>query len=85
MSHHSATDNLVAVVSDFDLGDGENGIEVLRQVRSQYPEAARVLVTGKPQVTTITQARLNGTIHALMAKPWNSGDLCNIVESLINQ
>ena len=76
------TEDLVAVVSDYDLGDGRNGVELLAQVRSQRPSAARVLTTGGEVTKAIVAALADGTVQALVEKPWTFGELCELVESL---
>ena len=79
-------DDLVAVVSDFELGDGANGVELLAQVRSQRPKMARVLVTaGSSANTAIGTALSGGTVLAVVEKPWKLGELCKLVESLIDR
>ena len=78
--------SLVAVVSDFDLGDGANGVDLLAQVRSLRPEVARVLVTAATSATkAIGDALSDGTVLAVVEKPWDSGELCKLVESLIDR
>ncbi len=78
-------DDLVAVVSDFDLGDTANGVELLAQIRSHRPEVARVLVTTSSSATKLIGSALSdGTVQALFLKPWGDGDLCRLIEALVS-
>lgn len=61
------------VVSDFKM-PGMNGIELLKRIRKQRPEVARILLSGFS--AEIPEADLTAAgLLALLAKPWDDGAL----------
>jgi DNA-binding response OmpR family regulator len=63
------------VIVDFNL-PGINGIETMRRIREQYPEAFCILVTGQGSESVYTAARASGVDHILI-KPFSLPDLGN--------
>ena len=61
------------VLCDYQLGD-DSGVELLEKVAQRHPDVRRVLYSGyeldqwRPLVD-------DGTVHAVLSKPWNLGDL----------
>ena len=77
-----AAEDLVAVVSDYNLGEGVDGVELLAKLRSERPTVARLLVSGSTLTKAIMAGLADGTVQALVEKPWTPGELCKLVESL---
>ncbi|MCE9576935.1 MAG: response regulator [Deltaproteobacteria bacterium] len=64
-----------AVVSDFSLGDGRDGLEILQFARVSQPNTIRFLVTGNTDVHVAIRAVNEGAVHRYFLKPWNDDQL----------
>ena len=62
------------VVSDH-LMPGMTGLEFLKQVRSEYPETLRIILTGHADMEMIIEAINEGQIYRFITKPWNDEEL----------
>jgi len=51
------------------------GIEFLRQVKEQFPETIRVVLSGYADVHVIVDAINEGEVYRFLTKPWNDGEL----------
>lgn len=51
------------------------GVELLTQVREQYPDTIRILLTGYADIDTTLDAINNGAVRFYMNKPWNDDEL----------
>src|SRR5689334_19222612 len=60
-----------AVVSDFNLGEGADGLDLLQTVRVLWPETVRLLVTGNTDVQVAIRALNEGAVHRYFLKPWD--------------
>ena len=70
-----------AVLSDFDYGSAEgDGLELLQNVRLQWPDTLRVLITGNADVTVAIRAVNGGAVDRYILKPWNSDTLRASIE-----
>lgn len=74
-SPHEALDILSAhavgvVVSDQRMPQ-MNGTEFLRQVRQQYPETVRILLSGYSEIGAVTAAVNEGAVWKCLSKPWD--------------
>lgn len=67
--------DLVAVVSDFDLGRGTTGLQVLEHVRRRRPAAVRILVSGRAHPEDVAEHVRGGLVGSFLQKPWNVGTL----------
>src|SRR5438105_1867050 len=63
-------DGIAAVVTDFAMGDGDNGDDLLRHVRERLPGVARVLVSGAPGASRDTKL---DAAEMRFDKPWKPG------------
>lgn len=72
----------LVVVLDLKLG-GENGLELLQQIRSKYPSKPVVLVTGYRQEMggSIEKARQIGAYTSLY-KPFETDSLLNLIDEI---
>jgi DNA-binding response OmpR family regulator len=77
-------DTACAVVVDRFLGEGEDGIEVLRAVRRLRPSCVRVLLSGLALDDTRAEAlALEGVVHGVFGKPWRYGEVRERLEELL--
>jgi DNA-binding NtrC family response regulator len=51
------------------------GVEFLRQVRSEYPEAIRLIFTGYADIKAVIDAINQGSVYRYLTKPWNPDEL----------
>ena len=64
-----------AVLSDFDYGQGTDGLELLQQIRVQWPGTLRVLITGNADVQVAIRAVNSGAVDRYILKPWDADTL----------
>ncbi|MEO7403975.1 MAG: protein kinase, partial [Burkholderiales bacterium] len=70
------------VVSDQRM-PGMLGVEVLRQARQFAPATVRILLTGYSDLAAIVGSVNDGEVYRFVNKPWNQGDLQQIVAEAI--
>ena len=58
------------IVTDYTM-PGLNGLALLRETRRRWPWIGRILMTGRPDIQFIEDARSEGVVEALVAKPWD--------------
>ena len=68
----TSAEGIVVVVSDFHMGDGPSGLELLDEVRRVSPGCGRVLVSAN---LSANRALKSGTAHQFIEKPWYSGEI----------
>lgn len=69
-----------AVVSDFNLGAGADGLHLLQTVRVLYPDTVRCLVTGNTDLQIAIRAVNEGSVHRFFLKPWDDEQLRTAIE-----
>jgi response regulator RpfG family c-di-GMP phosphodiesterase len=62
------------VVSDQRM-PGRSGVDLLTQVRTSFPEAIRMMLTGYTEIEVAVEAINRGEIFRLITKPWNDDEL----------
>jgi len=67
------------VISDF-MMEGMDGIEFLHRVKHQYPEIARIMVTGYANVEVLVNAVNEGHIFRVLQKPWDQNEFLNTIQ-----
>ncbi len=72
-----------AVVTDYDLGDAQSGLDLLRDARTRAPAAARLLITGSRSSAQFEGAVADGLVQALLWKPLGSGALHEAMTRLL--
>ncbi|HET7500708.1 MAG TPA: response regulator [Kofleriaceae bacterium] len=72
-----------AVVSDFSLEAECDGLDLLQQVRTHYPDTVRFLVTGNRDVEVAARAVNEGAVHRYFSKPWNDDKLRAALEVVL--
>src|SRR5438045_6609216 len=70
---HFKADLPAAVLLDIDLPDG-SGLDVLREIKREHPEAIVIMITGNVQVDNTISA-LRGGAYDFIAKPINLEEL----------
>jgi len=71
--------NEVGVVLSDERMPGMSGTELLRRVRTMYPSAVRIVLSGYADVTTITDAINKGEIWKYITTPWESEELLTVL------
>ena len=51
------------------------GIEMLQKIKSQYPEAIRILFTGYADINSVIAAINQGHVYRYLSKPWQPEEL----------
>lgn len=51
------------------------GIEMLQKIKSQYPEAIRILFTGYADLNSVIAAINQGHVYRYLSKPWQPEEL----------
>jgi class 3 adenylate cyclase len=62
------------VISDKDM-PGMNGLHFLQRVRELYPRVCRILLTGRPDLSSTIQAINEGEVYRFLEKPWSKESL----------
>ncbi len=62
------------VISDYRMPD-MNGVEFLREVCRQWPDTARIVLSGYADTASIVSAINDGQIYKFIPKPWNDDEL----------
>jgi DNA-binding NtrC family response regulator len=61
------------------------GVEFLRQVRSEYPEAIRLIITGYADIKAVIDAINQGSIFRYLTKPWNPDELEAVLHQAVEE
>ena len=74
--------NMVDVIISDQRMPYMTGVELLRQVKSLYPETVRISLSGYTELHSITEAINEGAIYKFLTKPWDDDHLrANVVEA----
>jgi DNA-binding NtrC family response regulator len=66
---------LKTIVTDLNLGPGDDGITVLQQARQLQPASNRILMSGSKPEARITSALFEGLVDRFVAKPVELSEL----------
>lgn len=58
---------------------GTTGVEFLRNIRGEYPEAVRLLFTGYADIRAVIDAINAGAVYRYITKPWDPDELQTII------
>jgi len=64
-----------AVITDYELGAGPDGLALLKLVAERTTEVLRVLVSASNERHRIEEALAEGVVHRFLPKPWPPGEL----------
>jgi response regulator RpfG family c-di-GMP phosphodiesterase len=72
------------IVSDMRMPD-MNGINLLTQVRREFPDVVRALLTGHGDLEIVARAVNEGNIFRFLAKPCSMGEILDAVRACVRQ
>lgn len=72
------------VISDYQM-PGINGAELLRQIKADYPDTIRIMLTGQADTRAVMGAINEGAVFKFILKPWNDDDLLVTVALALEQ
>jgi response regulator RpfG family c-di-GMP phosphodiesterase len=78
------TPHLAVIISDYHM-PGMNGIDLLAQVRSLFPDTSRILLTGAAELEMAVDAVNRGNIFRFLIKPCSSDVFITAVKDGIRQ
>src|SRR3990167_1938013 len=62
------------LITDYKM-PGMSGADLLREVRQNYPDTIRILLTGQADTDAVMAAIKEGAVYKFILKPWNDDDL----------
>jgi two-component system NtrC family sensor kinase len=72
--HLSQAGTVQVVISDYRM-PGMNGVEFLSEVRKNWPDTVRIILSGYADTGAIVSAINEGQIYKFIAKPWNEDEI----------
>ncbi len=72
------------VISDYKM-PGLTGAQLLKNIKQQWPETIRIMLTGHADIQTIMGAVNEGAVYKFITKPWNDEDLRLTVSLALQQ
>lgn len=60
------------------------GIDFCKKVRTEYPEVIRIIISGAPTSSDISQAIKSGDIYQFLARPWQENQILSKLANAIN-
>ena len=72
--------DIQVVISDQRMPE-TTGVEFLQQVRSEFPDTVRMILTGYSDFDAIIDAVNKGNIYYYFSKPWNESEMKMIIEN----
>ncbi|MDP3424988.1 MAG: response regulator [Burkholderiaceae bacterium] len=79
-----ATQEVALVVSDMRM-PGMDGAQFLEQVRAQWPDTVRLLLTGYADMSSTIDAINRGEIYRYIVKPWDDHELLLVIRQALEQ
>jgi len=77
-----AKHKIKVVVSDYRMPD-ISGINFLREVKEQYPDAVKILFTGYTDFSAVEEAINVGEVYRFISKPWKTSELLSTIRQCI--
>ncbi|MDZ4162763.1 MAG: response regulator, partial [Burkholderiales bacterium] len=78
------TQEVALVVSDMRM-PGMDGAQFLEQVRAQWPDTVRLLLTGYADMSSTIDAINRGEIYRYITKPWDDHELLLVIRQALEQ
>jgi signal transduction histidine kinase len=73
------TETPIQVIISDQRMPGMNGSEFFNRVKTYFPDAVRLLLTGYADIQTVIDAINDGNIFRYVIKPWNPAELATVV------
>ncbi|VAX26523.1 hypothetical protein MNBD_NITROSPIRAE01-2236 [hydrothermal vent metagenome] len=70
------------VLTDY-LMPGQSGVEFLRVVKKRYPQAIRIVLSGKADMESIMAGVREGVVSHFLLKPWDNNVLKKIIRKAV--
>ena len=55
------------------------GVQLMRRVKNEYPEAIRIVFTGYADIKAVIDAINNGGLYRYITKPWDPDELIEVL------
>lgn len=72
------------VISD-QVMPGLRGIEFLKEVKRNWPETIRIMLSARDEIDTTLSAINQGEVYRFVLKPWKDRELVSVVKDGLNQ
>ena len=79
-----AQDSVDLIISDMRMPEMD-GATFLKQVRQQWPNTVRILLTGYADVTSTVAAINEGEIYRYISKPWDDDEIVKTVKEALER
>jgi len=79
-----ASNSVGVIISDQRM-PGMTGVEFLSQVKEEYPDTVRIVLSGYTELNSVTDAINRGAIYKFLTKPWDDDLLRNNVEEAFHR
>jgi two-component system NtrC family sensor kinase len=76
--------NIQIVISDYRMPN-MNGVEFLKEVRTQWPDTVRIVLSGYADAASVVSAVNEGQIYKFVPKPWNDDELKILISHAIER
>ena len=76
-------EDVCAVISDYDFGDGPTGQELFERLRVSKPAVPRVMISGSLEAHVHASLVVSGVADLFIKKPWDPGKLGQTVSKLV--
>ena len=60
-----------------------SGLELLRTVKSAYPDTVRIVLTGYAEMDVVVKAINQGEVYRFLTKPWNNVELLETIQTAL--
>jgi signal transduction histidine kinase len=61
------------------------GVELLRRIRGEHPDAIRLLFTGYADIRAVIDAINQGNVYRYITKPWDPDELQTVIRQAVEQ
>jgi two-component system, probable response regulator PhcQ len=72
------------VIADIDMPE-MNGLSLVARIQRSHPEVIRILLTGDASLDSAMAAINESEVHKYLTKPWDTGELREIVTSALQR
>ena len=79
-----AKEHIDLVISDMRMPEMD-GAAFLKEVRAQWPDVMRILLTGYADITSTVAAINQGEIYRYISKPWDDNEIVTVVREAIDR